>query len=141
MMGGLARRVFVPYAAGFITSVATAVLDASLSNYPMVRQLSKVGGAVAIAIFGRRHPIASAAAIGALAGSQGTVLGTRLAGGMHATTPAEAVKGLAEMQQTYPELGALLTGGVGALLNGPEDVDQAAVNYATALNNMADQDD
>jgi hypothetical protein len=121
--------------------VGAAVLDSALASYPMVRQVAKVGGAVAIAVFGRRHPIASAAAIGALAGSQGYTLGTKLAGGMIAHTPAEAVKGLGEMTQTYPELGALLSGGVGALLSGPDDIDQVARNYGTALSNMSDNDD
>jgi hypothetical protein len=123
------------------TRVGAAVLDSALASYPMVRQVAKVGGAVAIAVFGRRHPIASAAAIGALAGSQGYTLGTKLAGGMIAHTPAEAVKGLGEMTQTYPELGALLSGGVGALLSGPDDIDQVARNYGTALSNMSDNDD
>ena len=59
---------------------------------------------------------------------------------MVAANPAQAVKGLGEMSVHYPELGALLNGGVGALLNGPPDVDDAVVNYATALNNMADDD-
>lgn len=141
--GGLLKRTFVPYAAGFVASMGTAVLDASLANYPMARRLVKVGGAVAIAAFGRRYPVASTAAIAVLGGAEGYALGTKLAGGMIAHTPAEAVKGLGEMTQTYPELGALLNGGVGALLNGmggPEDVDTAAVNYATALNNMSGDD-
>lgn len=143
-MRGLARRVFVPYAAGFLASMGAAVLDSAMSAYPAVRQLAKVGGAVAIAVFGRRYPEASAAAIGAIAGSQGYTLGTKLAGGMIAHTPAEAVKGLGEMQQTYPELGALLNGGVGALisgLGGPDDVDAVARNYAAALDNMSGDDE
>jgi hypothetical protein len=35
----------------------------------------------------------------------------------------------------------VLNGGVGALLNGPPDIDDAVTNYATALNNMASEDD
>lgn len=142
--GGLLRRVLVPYAAGFITSGAMAVLDAGLANYPMVKQVAKIGGAFAIAIFGRRHPIASAAAISALASSQGYSLGTKLAGGFIAQTPADAVKGLGEMAATYPEMGALLQGGVGALLSGmgdPSDPTSVVSNYASAMNNMAESDD
>ncbi len=143
-MGGIARRVFIPYAAGFLVSLAAAVLDSAMANKPAGRRLAKVGGAIAIAFFGRRYPIASAAAIGALASAEGYTVGTKLAGGTVARTPAELVTGIGEMQQTFPELGALLQGGVGALLSGmggPDDVDAAAVNYATALNNMADGDE
>ena len=84
---------------------------------------------------------ASAAAIGALGASQGYPLVTKLAGGIVGRTPAEAVKGLAEMSESYPEIGALLQGGVSALLNGPSDVPEATMNYETALMNMADDDD
>jgi hypothetical protein len=140
-MGGLFKRAFVPYAVGFITAGAMGVVDSALSSSPMVKNLAKVGLALGVAAFaGRRYPTASIAAISAIASSQGYALGTRLAGGMVASSPAEAVKGLGDMAVHYPELGALLNGGVGALLNGPPDVDDAVVNYATALNNMADDD-
>lgn len=140
--GGLLRRAFVPYAAGVVTSAASAMLDTGLAKYPVVRQLVKVGGVVGIAAFlSRKYPQASAAAIGALGASQGYPLVTKLAGGIVGRTPAEAVKGLAEMSESYPEMGALLQGGVGALLNGPSDVPEATMNYETALMNMADDDD
>lgn len=140
-MGGLFKRAFVPYAVGFITSGAMGVLDAGLASYPMVKQIGKVGLALGVAAFmGRKYPTASIAAIAAIASSSGYALGTKLAGGMVASNPAQAVKGLGDMAVHYPELGALLNGGVGALLNGPPDVDDAVVNYATALNNMADDD-
>lgn len=143
--GGLLKRVLVPYAAGFVTSMGAAVLDTALAKYPMGRNVAKVGGAFLIAIFGRRYPVAANAAIAALAASSGYALGTRLAGGIVAQTPAQAIKGLGEMAETHPEMGALLNGGVGALLNGlgagPDNIDSAIVNYQTALNNMADDDD
>jgi len=142
--GGLLSRVLVPYAMGFIGSGAVAVLDAGLSNYPTVSNLIKIGGAFVIAIAGRRHPIASAAAIASLAGTQGYAAGTKLAGGFIAATPAKAVQGLGEMARHYPEMGALLTGGVGALLTGmgaPDDPSGVVANYASAMNNMADADD
>jgi hypothetical protein len=132
----------VPYAAGIVTSAASAMLDTGLAKWPVVRQLVKVGGVVGIAMFlGRKYPQASAAAIGALGASQGYPLVTKLAGGLVARTPAEAVKGLGEMTETYPEMGALLQGGLGALLQGPSDVPEVAMNYETALMNMADDDD
>lgn len=141
--GGLLRRAFVPYAAGVVTSAASAMLDTGLAKFPVVRQLVKVGGVLGIAAFlGRKYPQASAAAIGALGASQGYPLVTKLAGGLVARTPAEAVKGLGEMTETYPEMGALLQGGLGALLQGgPSDVPEVAANYETALMNMADDDD
>lgn len=143
-MGGIVnilKSAFVPYAAGFATSMVAAVADTALSKYPVVTNLVKVGGVVAIAAFGgRRYPRASAAAIGSLAASTGYRLGTQLAGGMVASTPAQAVKGLAEMSRVHPEMGALLNGGIGALLNGPDNVDAMTSNYETALHNMADDD-
>lgn len=141
-MGSLLKRTFVPYAVGFITSGAMAVIDTGLANYPMAKNVGKVFLAVGVAaIVGRKHPVAATAAISAIAASQGYAFGTKMAGGMLAQSPAQAVKGLGDMSHTYPELGALLNGGVGALLNGPPDVDDAVVNYATALNNMASEDD
>lgn len=140
-MGGLLKRTFVPYAVGFVTSGAMAMVDTGLANYPAVKQIAKVGLAIGVAAFvGRRHPVAATAAISAIAASQGYAFGTRLAGGMIAQSPAQAVKGLGEMSVSYPELGALLNGGVGALLNGVPDVDDAVRDYATALNNMADDE-
>lgn len=141
-MGSLLKRTFVPYAVGFVTSGAMGVLDAGLANYPMAKNVGKVLLAVGVAAtVGRKHPVAATAAIAAIASSQGYSFGTQVAGGLVAHTPAQAVQGLGAMSRTYPELGALLNGGVGALLNGPvPDVDDAVVNYATALNNMADDD-
>lgn len=133
---------FVPYATGIATSAVSAMMDSGLAKWPVIAQLAKVGGAVAVAaFFGRRHPLAASAAIGALGASQGYPLVTKLAGGMFAHTPAQAVKGLGEMSDTYPEMGALLQGGLGALLEGPSDVPVATADYQTALNNMADDDD
>lgn len=146
-MGGAGTFPFIlkSYAAGFVTSLATAVIDTALANYPAVKQIAKVGGAVLIAFVGRRRfPMAATAAIASLAGSQGYALGTKLAGGFIAQSPAQATKGLGEMAQVYPEMGALLTGGIGALLTGMSGVpNQADVvgNYETALSNMADDDD
>lgn len=136
------KRAFVPYAAGVVTAGAAAMLDAGLAKWPVVRQVAKIGGVLGIAaFFGRRYPNASAAAIGALGASQGYPLVTKLAGGLVARTPAEAVKGLGEMSESYPEMGALLQGGLGALLQGVPDVETGVANYATALTNMADDDD
>jgi len=143
--GGILPFALKAYAAGFVTSLATAVVDTALANYPMVKQIAKVGGAIAIAFVGRRRfPMAATAAIASLAGSQGYNLGTKLAGGFIAQSPAQATKGLGEMAQVYPEMGALLTGGIGALLTGMGGVDnQSDVlgNYQTALSNMAEDDD
>ena len=121
-----------------------SVADNALSNYPKVRTLAKIAGSVLIAITGRKYPVASAAAIGALAASSGYPLGVKLAGGMVARNPTEAVKGLGEMSESYPEMGALLSGGVGALLSGmgaPPNVPSVVTDYTTALNNMAGEDD
>lgn len=140
--GGLLRMAFVPYATGLATAAASAMLDSGLAQWPIVTHLVKVTGAVGIAaFFGRKHPLVASAAIGALGASQGYPLVTKLAGGMFAHTPAQAVKGLGEMSDSYPEMGALLQGGLGALLSGPSDVPVTASNYQTALMNMGDDDD
>jgi len=141
--GSLLKRVLVPYAAGFLASGAVAILDTALSKYPVVSNIVKVGAAFAIAIGGRRYPRAATAAIAALAATQGYRLGTKVAGGFIAQSPAQAVTGLGDMSRTYPEIGALLTGGVGALLNGmgdPSNPDAVVANYAAAMDNMADDD-
>ena len=144
-MGGILRRVFTPYAAGFITAAACTALDTKLaSTKPIIRTLAKLGGAVAIAMFGRRYPVASVAAIAAIGASQGSAMAAKALGGMPAaTTPKAAMEGLAEMSETYPEMGALLQGGVGALLTGMGDapnLDANVANYMTAVNNMADDE-
>ncbi len=138
---GAIKSTFVPYAVGFVTSVAASFIDSKLSSMPIVRDLSKVVASVGIAIVGRRHPIASAAAIGSLAGSTGYALGTKLLGGMVAHDTAGAVKGLAEMSRVNPGIGALLNGGIGALLNGPTNVPQGVSDYEHALRNMSGSDD
>lgn len=135
------KAAFVPFASGFITSMAAAALDSGMASHPMAKRLVKVGGCIAIAMFGRKHPRASAAAIGALAASEGYALGTTLVGGMIAHNPAQVVAGAAKMQDVYPEMGALLQGGVGALLEGVPNVGVAASDYAEALSNMADYGD
>lgn len=143
-MGGLLRRVFTPYAAGFVTSMACAALDGALSTKtPMVRNIVKLGGAVACAYFGRRYPVAATAAIAAIAASQGYAVGLKAVGGMAAASPAQVVQKAGEMADEYPEMGALLAGGVGALLSGMGDapnLDANVANYMTAVNNLADED-
>lgn len=141
-MGSLLKRAFVPYAIGFVTAGAMSIVDTGLANYPMAKNIGKALLAVGVAAtVGRRNPMAATAMISSIAASQGYAFGTKLAGGMLAQSPAQAVQGLGDMSRTYPELGALLSGGMGALLNGPPDMDSVVVNYATALNNMADEDD
>ncbi len=142
---GLLKKVFTPFAVGFVTSMAAAAIDTTLSNYPRGAQLAKVAGAFAIAFAGRRHPMAANAAISALAASIGYPLGVKAVGGFVAKTPGEAVKGLGDMSRTYPQMGALLSGGMGALLSGmgdaPSNLSTVSSNYQQALNNMADDDD
>lgn len=143
--GGLMSSIksaFTPLLAGALTGIATAALDAALAKYPTGKKLAKVGGAIAIAMFGRRYPRAACAAIGALAATEGYNIGSKLVGGMGAAqTPKQAVEGLATMAGTYPEIGALLDDGVGALLEGVPNEGQGVVNYGQALSNMAGDDD
>lgn len=143
--GGLMTSIkaaFTPLIAGTLTGMACAALDTALSKYPTGKKLAKVGGAVVIAMFGRRYPRAACAAIGALAATEGYNLGSKLVGGMPAIQKPEQVpKALSTMGDSYPEIGALLEGGVGALLEGvPNEVSNVA-NYAASLSNMAGDDD
>lgn len=135
------KGAFVPYAVGFITSLGASVIDTALSTSPVVSQLIKIGGVVAIAaVFGNKNPRAAAAAIGALAAAQGYPLGVKLGGGIVATDTQKALVGLGNMARYHPEMGLLLQGGLGALLNGPSDVDAMSRNYSNALNSMSDDD-
>jgi hypothetical protein len=141
-MGGMIGRVMTPFAVGFVTSMAAAGIDTVLSKSPKLAQLAKVGGAFLIAFAGRRYPTASIAAIASLAGSMGYPLGVKLAGGLVATSPAQAVAGLGAMSRTYPQMGALLSGGIGALLSdAPSNLPTVASNYMMALRNNVTDDD
>lgn len=136
------KAAFTPLIAGALTGMACAALDASLSKYPTGKKLAKVGAAVTIAMFGRRYPRAACAAIGALAATEGYNIGSQLVGGMKAIQkPAEVPKALSTMGETYPEIGALLEGGIGALLEGVPNETTSVANYATSLSNMAGDDD
>ncbi len=140
-MGRGITGIFVPFAAGFIASMAAAGIDKMLATSPKMASLAKVGAAFLIGFAGRRYPRASVAAIGALAGSIGYPLGVRLAGGMVAATPQQAVQGLGSMARTYPQMGALLSGGMGALLSdAPSNLPAVASDYMTALRNRVDDD-
>lgn len=144
-MGGTLRHVFTPFAVGFVTSIAAAGIDTFLSKSPRMAQLAKVAGAFLIGFAGRRHPTASCAAIGALGASIGQPMAIKLLGGMVATSPAQAVQGLGNMSRTYPQMGALLSGGMGALLSGmgdaPSNLPNTVNNYMTALQNTVNDDD
>ncbi len=141
---GAVKKAFTPFAVGFIASVGVAAIDSGLAKYPAARRVVKGVTAVVIALAGRKYPVASVSAIAALGASEGYAIGTQLVGGMIAHSPEQAVKGLGDMTQTYPEIGALLQGGVGALLQGmggPPDVAMSAVNYETALQGLGDDTD
>ena len=87
---------------------------------------------------------AAAGMVGALAGSMGYRMGTRLAGGVVAHDTAELVEETQKAVTTGNEgMGALLTGGMGALLTGQDapNVPTTVYDYETALRNIGDDDD
>lgn len=137
------RMVMGPIIAGFAASFVGAAIDKFVTNTKLAA-LAKVGAIFAVAFGGRRHPRASVAAIGSLAGSLGYPLAVKMLGGMTASTPAQAVSGLAGMTRTYPQMGALLNGGMGALLSGvgdaPTNLPTVARDYMAALRNTVDDD-
>ncbi len=140
--GRILKSTFVPYAVGFVTSMVASFIDNKAASMPVVRDIGKIALSVGIAAFvGRKHPIAAASAISALAASTGYALGTKIQGGMVAHDTAGAVKGLAEMSTVNPGIGALLNGGMGALLNGPTSLPQGVTDYEQALRNMGDGED
>lgn len=137
------KASFVPFATGIVAGGLSAVLDNKLASKPAVKNIVKAVVIVGVAAFvGRKHPRVASAAIGALSANFGYSLATKALGGMAAAhTPQQAVQGLGEMADEYPEMGALLNGGLGALLNGIPDVADVSANYEMALNNMADDDE
>lgn len=140
----LVKSTFTSFAAGFVAGGLAAVLDKQFSTKPTIARIAKVVAAFGIAKFGSKHPRAASAAIGALAASEGYSMATRVLGGAPAAhTPDQAVKGLADMSESYPEMGALLNGGMGALLSGDEGMEglsNATADYANALQG-SDYDD
>jgi hypothetical protein len=150
-MKGLFMRFLIPYAAGFGTSFLAAGLDSKLAKYPMVNTLVKVGGALVLAgAFGRKYPIIASSAIASLAASSGYTFGTKAFGGMVAHDVKQVITGAQLMAEKDPAVGALLRGGVGALLrgyngtgallSGPPDLTDVTANYESALRNMPDDD-
>lgn len=141
---GMLRMVMTPIIAGFAASFVGAAIDKFVTNTKLAA-LAKVGAIFAVAFGGRRSPRASVAAMGSLAGSLGYPMAVKLLGGMTATTTATAVQGLAGMSRTNPQIGALLNGGMGALLSGvgdaPSNLPVVASNYMTALRNNVHDDD
>lgn len=144
--GGLVKTALVAIGAGFAASAASAVIDKYAGGRPMIARVGKLITALAIAKFGGRYPQAASAAIGGLAASEGYNIMTRALGGLaSAQTPADAIKSVAASAAGgNPAMGALLDGGLGALLNGVPDVEESAYDYNEALSNMAggyDDDD
>lgn len=132
VMGAL-KSAFVPYAAGFATSMVASVLDSALINMPAVKALSKVALSVgAVMAFGRKHPTAAAGAVGALAASTGYEIGVRLAGGIQLFPNDEN----AADKAANSDVGALLSGM--GILTGMEPVPQAIDAYEGALNGYGD---
>lgn len=138
-MSFLLKSTFTSFAAGFAAAGVAAVIDKQFSGKPMIARIGKVVAAFAIAKFGARHPRASSAAIGALGASEGYSLVTRMLGGAAAAhTPDQAVKGLADMSESYPEMGALLNGGMGALLEG--QFSDAQDDYSNSLQGSEEEE-
>lgn len=137
----LVKSTFTSFAAGFVAGGLSAVVDKQFATKPNIARIAKVLAAFGIAKFGARHPRAAAAAIGALASSEGYNMATKFLGGAKAAhTPDQAVQGLADMSEAYPEMGALLNGGMGALLAGDEGMDGPLEDYQGALSGSTDYD-
>lgn len=137
---GAVKKAFTPFAVGFVTSVGAAAIDKVLADRPWVRRVVKGAGAVLIAVMGRRYPVASTAAIAALGASEGYSVGANLVGSLIVHSPAQAVEAAGKADMS-PEMGALLNGGVGALLNGLPNLETNVVNYETALQGLGDDDE
>lgn len=132
VMGAL-KSAFVPYAAGFATSMVASVVDAALINMPAVKTLSKIGlSVIAVMTLGRKHPLAASGAVGALAASTGYEIGMRMAGGLQLFPNDEA----AAEKAANSDVGALLSGM--GILTGMEPVPQAINAYEGALNGYGD---
>lgn len=152
-MGGIIATL-KDFGISFLVGIAAQKFDelcaknATLQKIPT--QFSKAVAAVAVGFLGRRfggrgRDIAGKAIV-ALGALQGYSWATARAGGAPAAqTPGQAIEGLGTMAQTYPEMGALLQGGVGALLQGmgdygPMNPQDIVTNYSSALQGMGDEE-
>lgn len=141
--GGLLKSSLVSLGAGFASAGVAAVIDKYAAGRPMIARVAKLVAALAIAKFGSRYPRAASAAIGGLAASEGYNMATKMLGGLQsAQSEGDKIKSIADAASGSPGVSALLSGGMGALLNGVPDVASSAYDYNIALSNMAgDADD
>lgn len=153
MVGGVVETL-KEFGISFVVGMAVQKLDEFLAKNDTFKKIpsqwSKAVAAVALGILGRRlggrARDISGKAIVALGALQGYSFFTAASGGAPAAqSPGQAIEGLGNMAQTYPEMGALLQGGVGALLQGMGDYGpmregDIVANYGQALQGMGDDE-
>lgn len=142
MPSGLVRSAMaslLPMGLGGIGGAISGFADAKLmADKPILSAASKVAlGAVGAALL-RKRPALAFGFAGGVMGSFGYSMGVKAAGGLVATSPTAALKGIADMANDDPEMAALLEG-LGELApdNGVGDV-EGGDDYVNAL---ADADD
>lgn len=142
MPSGLIRSAMsslLPMGLGGLGGAISGFADAKLmADKPIISAVSKVALGAVGAAFLRRRPALAFGFAGGVMGSFGYSMGVKAAGGLVATSPQAALKGIADMANDDPEMAALLEG-LGELTpdNGVGDV-EGAEDYASAL---ADSDD
>lgn len=101
----------MPMGLGGIGGAIAGFADAKfMSDKPVVSALSKVAaGAVGAALL-RKRPALAFGWAGGVIGSFGYSMGVKAAGGLVAHTPTAALKGIADMANSDPEMAALLEG-------------------------------
>lgn len=129
-----AAASLLPMGLGGLGGALSGFADAKfMADKPLISALSKVAlGAGGAALLRRRSALAFGWA-GGVMGSFGYSMGVKAAGGLVATTPQAALKGIADMAQADPEMAALLEGlgeltddsGVGALADAGDDYTNA----------------
>ena len=128
-----AMASLLPMGLGGIGGAISGFADAKfMADKPLVSAISKVvlgaGGAALL----RRRPALAFGFAGGVMGSFGYSMGVKAAGGLVATSPQAALKGIADMANDDPEMAALLEG-LGDLTTDGAELADADDDYAAAL--------
>ncbi len=142
MGGGLVKTAMaslLPMGLGGIGGAISGFADAKfMADKPLISALSKVVLGVGGAALLRKRPALAFGFAGGVMGSFGYSVGVKAAGGLVATSPQSALKGIADMANDDPEMAALLEG-LGELT--PDaGVGDSGDDYANALADSEESD-
>ncbi len=146
-MGGIvrvAKGTVMPMGFGLAAGGVAGFADTKfLSGKPIASVLTKLGLAVAgAALLGRRHPTWAMGWAGGMMGSTGYSFGVKMAGGLVATSPQSALKGIADMAAEDPDMAAQIAGlaGLGDVVEDANGLGDAAEDYNDQLGDVVTDD-